>query len=798
MATQSQLPADNDAPPHGADSLVAATRRILEMIAAGASLTDILTNVCTAIDAQYPDMMSMVLLMDPDGRRMWVVAAPRVPADFVKAMSPVMLDPAASSCGTTTFHKERVISADIASDPLWVGRPWCGPALANNLRAAWSQPLLSRNNEPLGTFVFFHSTPRSPTPEELCFIGDAAQVAIIAIEGERARTALQKAVAELNEAQDCLRTMLDTIPTQAWSLNADGSIAYLNQRWHEYTGLSREEVFGSWKGVPGRVATAAELSQVMNHPDDVHTEERRQEILSPGKPGEFEQRQRRHDGEYRWFLIRMEPVHDEHGNIVRWYGTSTDIEDLKRAEAKLRQDEKELRGIVDAISQAIVVLSPEGRGLYANRSTLDYTGLTMEQLMTPDSNGNPTLFHPEDWARLQEERRQRLAKEEPFELEWRMRRKDGQFRWFLVRYYPLKDEQGQILRWYASGTDIDDRKRAEERMQNENLALREEIDRASMFEEIVGSSGALRRALAQVARVAAMDTTVLILGETGTGKELFARAIHRRSSRSARAFIRVNCAAIPQALIASELFGHEKGAFTGALSRRLGRFEAADGGTILLDEVAELPPETQVALLRVLQEREIERVGSSHPIPVDVRVLASTNRGLEPAVESGAFRQDLYYRLNVFPIHVPPLRERVGDIPLLVEYLVERYARSAGKSIRHISKRTLDRLQAYEWPGNVRELQNVIERAVVLCDGDTFAVDESWLKAPPSQQSRQPSQPLTTLAQGEKALIEAALAESKGRISGPNGAAARLGIPRQTLESKIKALRIDRLSHQKR
>jgi formate hydrogenlyase transcriptional activator len=346
--------------------------------------------------------------------------------------------------------------------------------------------------------------------------------------------------------------------------------------------------------------------------------------------------------------------------------------------------------------------------------------------------------------------------------------------------------------------DIDDRKRAEERMRNENLALREDIDRTSMFEEIVGSSPPLQRVLAQAAKVAKTDATVLILGETGTGKELVARAIHRRSGRSTRAFIRVNCAAIPPSLIASELFGHEKGAFTGALQRRLGRFEAADGGTIFLDEVGDLPPETQIALLRVLQEREIERVGSSQPIAVDVRVLAATNRDLDAAVASGAFRQDLYFRLNVFPIRMPPLRERADDIPVLVEYLVDRYARSAGKSIRDVKKQTLELLRAYDWPGNVRELQNVIERAVVLCEGETFVIDESWLKTPPSQPPKRTGRQVTTLAEGEKAMIEAALAEAHGRVSGPRGAAAKLGIPRQTLESKIKALQIDKLSHQGR
>ena len=362
----------------------------------------------------------------------------------------------------------------------------------------------------------------------------------------------------------------------------------------------------------------------------------------------------------------------------------------------------------------------------------------------------------------------------------------------------MREKHGQVFSWHAAGTDLDDRKRDAERIRNETLALREDIDRAAMFEEIIGSSPTLHRILAQVAKVAKTDSTVLLLGETGTGKELVARAIHKQSRRASRAFIRVNCAAVPSSLIASELFGHEKGAFTGALQRRLGRFEAADGGTIFLDEIGELPAETQIALLGVLQEREIERVGGSHPIPVDVRVVAATNRDLEAAMERGAFRQDLYYRLNVFPIRIPPLRERADDIPVLVEYLVERYATRAGKSIRNIKKQTLALFHAYDWPGNVRELQNVIERAVVLCEGETFSIDESWLKVNSGPPSEPKARRVKTLAQGEKELIEAALAASRGRIFGPSGAAAKLGIPRQTLESKIKALHIDKLSFRER
>ena len=316
--------------------------------------------------------------------------------------------------------------------------------------------------------------------------------------------------------------------------------------------------------------------------------------------------------------------------------------------------------------------------------------------------------------------------------------------------------------------------------------------RSAELDAIVGGSSALREVLQQVTLVAPTDATVLILGETGTGKELIARAIHSQSNRASRPFIRVNCAAIPSSLIASELFGHEKGAFTGALQRRLGRFEAAQGGTVFLDEIGELPLETQITLLRVLQEREFERVGSSQPISVDVRIIAATNRDLNAAIDGGAFRRDLFYRLNVFPIHVPALRERLEDMPQLVEHLLERYAGKIGKRFKVIKMNTIETLRAHDWPGNIRELQNVIERAVILCEGEAFSVDEKWLRREFSRGTT-PAVPLvTTIADRERELIEAALAESKGRIAGPAGAAARLGIPRQTLDSKIANLQISK------
>jgi formate hydrogenlyase transcriptional activator len=349
------------------------------------------------------------------------------------------------------------------------------------------------------------------------------------------------------------------------------------------------------------------------------------------------------------------------------------------------------------------------------------------------------------------------------------------------------------MRWYLSGTDIDDRKRAEERLRHENVALREEIDKASMFEEIVGTSPALQTVLSRLSKVAPTDSTVLITGETGTGKELVARAIHRRSHRSSRAFVSVNCAAIPRDLIASELFGHEKGAFTGATQRRLGRFELAEGGTIFLDEIGELPAETQIALLRVLQEHEFERVGGTRSIQTDVRVIAATNRDVLAAIAAGAFRSDLFYRLNVFPIEIPSLCERREDIPLLVEYFIDRYARKAGKNMLRVNRKTLDLLQSYPWPGNIRELQNVIERSVIVCETEDFSIDESWLSRQPAvTEPKGPVEFSEKLAAQEKEIIEAALRSSGGRVFGPSGAAARLGMPRSTLESKIRSLKINK------
>jgi PAS domain S-box-containing protein len=466
---------------------------------------------------------------------------------------------------------------------------------------------------------------------------------------------------------------------------------------------------------------------------------------------------------------------------------------LEKACESFNPSEAKLRTIIDTIPVIAWCALADGSNEFKNQRWHHYTGMPRE---AGRGWAWQAAIHPEDLNRLNKKWRADVAAGQAGEIESRLRRSDGEYRWFLCRYEPLRGEAGDVVNWYGINIDIDDLKRAEqklreseERLRNENVALREEIE-SSMFEEIVGSSEPMRQTLRQVAKVAPSDSTVLILGETGTGKELIARALHRRSQRAGKPFVRVNCAAIPQSLIASELFGHEKGAFTGALQRRVGRFESAHGGTLFLDEVGDLPAETQIALLRVLQEREIERIGSNHPISVDVRLIAATNRDLSDAVRWGAFREDLFYRLNVFPITLPPLRDRVADIPLLLEYFVGRFAKKAGKKISHINQRTLTMFKTYDWPGNIRELQNVVERGVILTEGDTFSVDESWFKRRPGE-SVTGLDGLPALAKREVEMIKTALAECDGRIAGRSGAAAKLKVPRQTLESKIRRFGMD-------
>jgi PAS domain S-box-containing protein len=563
--------------------------------------------------------------------------------------------------------------------------------------------------------------------------------------------------------------------TGSWAFNAAGF-----EQWSP-------ELFAIYGLDPHHKPPSTQEYLALVHPDDREFVAREiQTMLAEHRGCDFTKRIVRPDASIRHVRCVGAPATSA-GVFQGFVGTGIDVTEHEELTKALRKGHAELRQTLDFAPQLIAVFGPRRERLYANRTALEYFGVSLAEWRQSNMGSD---IHPDDAGRHKAQAERSLSIGLPCELELRVRSGDGSYRWFLARYNPVRDDEGQIIRLHVSGTDIDDRKRAEERLVQENVALREEVDKASMFEEIVGASAALKAVLTRVSKVAASDSTVLINGETGTGKELVARAIHRRSRRSSRAFVAVNCAAIPRDLIASELFGHEKGAFTGAMQRQLGRFELADGGTIFLDEVGEVSPDTQVALLRVLQEREFERIGGRQPVHVDVRVIAATNRDLAAAVASGTFRQDLFYRLNVFPLEMPPLRERREDIPVLVEYFIDRYARKAGKTIRRVNKRTLDRLQSYPWPGNVRELQNVIERSVIVCDTDEFTVDESWLSTAPAVES--PHALSSTLAGHEKAIIEDALRASGGRVFGPSGAAARLGIARSTLESKIRALGINK------
>jgi PAS domain S-box-containing protein len=608
-------------------------------------------------------------------------------------------------------------------------------------------------------------------------------------ERKQTEKALRRSEAYLAEAQRLSRT-----GSFGWNVST------AEHTWSDET----YRIFGYNRGT----TITLELVLQRTHPED---RERVWEVIdraSNGKIGfDIEHRLLMDNGSITFVRVVAHLLRDDDPDGLLFVGAVTDITDAKRSEEALRRSEGYLaegQRLTHTGSWAWNEIA--GQSVHWSQEHFRMFGFDPEKGIPSDQTFYQRIHADDrDWA-VHAFHKAMLQERSDFDLEYRIVLPGGAIRHVRSIGHPVFDSSGQFSEYVGTVMDITEQHEArtsletafgeiktlKDQLFKENIALREEIVQTSMFEEIIGESRALQAVLARVTKVAPTDSTVLVTGETGTGKELIARAIHKRSQRAARAFVSVNCAAIPTSLIASELFGHEKGAFTGATQRRLGRFELAEGGTIFLDEVGELPQETQIALLRVLQEREFERVGGNKVIGADVRVIAATNRDLQGAIDDGAFRGDLYYRLNVFPIEMPALRQRREDIPLLVEYFIDRYSSKAGKKIRGIEKSTLERLKSYPWPGNIRELQNVIERSIVLCESETFMVDESWLTVNCDEADRAPRMLLRIPPSDEKKAIEAALADAQGQVSGPTGAAAKLGIPPSTLDSKIRAFKINK------
>ncbi len=605
-------------------------------------------------------------------------------------------------------------------------------------------------------------------------------------ERRRAEEALQRSQAYLAEAQKLTHT-----GSWVWNVRTD-------------TLFWSQEVFRIYDYDPKQMAHPTWDFFERIHPEDrPRFEQRKKRLASAQKEwadSKIDFRIVLPDGTIKHLQSIAHPVIESGDEIV---GTVMDVTERICTEEKLRRSEADLleaQRISQTgswkldVSSGKVIVSPQIFRIFGVKPD--------EGMSTPEFWLNRN--HPEDAKRIQELFERSTIQKTNYDADYRIVLPDGSIKHLHAVGHPVLNESGDLVEFVGTAIDVTEQaqarielekafeqiKRLKDRLHDENQALREHIDRAFMFEDIVGSSPALQSVLSSIVKVAPTDSTVLITGETGTGKELIARAIHKHSQRSGQAFISVNCASIPSSLIASELFGHEKGAFTGAVQRRQGRFELAHSGTIFLDEVGELSAETQIALLRVLQERQFERVGGNRILTTDVRVIAATNRDLTAAIDAGTFRSDLFYRLNVFPIEVPPLRKRKEDIPMLVEYFVKRYAEKAGKQIRKIDNNTLELCQSYPWPGNIRELQNIVERSVILTSGDTFWIEKAWLAGPePARQEFAGPLP-DTLQNQEKVMIETALAECKGKVAGPGGAAAKLGIPRSTLDSKIKQLNI--------
>ena len=633
--------------------------------------------------------------------------------------------------------------------------------------------------------------------------------------------ALRTDIDDRKRVEEKLQQIVDVIPQLIKVTDAEGRVLYANQMLLEYTGGSLADL----KANDFRAKTV--------HPDDLERlRDERQTALVRGLPFELEQRLRRHDGQYRWFLLRHNPMRDERQNVLRWYATATDIDDRKKAEDRLQLlidvtnqvvSNLHLRDLLRAISgnirrvmqcdcvslalpnaenkqlQLNLLDFPEGKELLREEGVYSIEGSpygTVFRTMKPLALEQPFatwLDNPVVQSRISEG-----FKSLCFIPLMRRNRAIGALNLGRLRGDAFSEEDlyflGQVANQIAiaveNALEYREITKAKVRLAEQKIYLENEIRAEHNFEEIIGNSPRLKAVLDSVRIVAPVDSTVLIQGETGTGKELIARAIHNLSSRKSQAFVRVNCAAIPLGLLESELFGHERGAFTGAIAQRIGRFELAHKGTLFLDEVGDIPLQLQPKLLRVLQEQEFERLGSTRTQRVDVRVLAATNASFTQMVADKTFRSDLYYRLNVFPIDVPPLRDRRDDIPFLVCYFANKYARRMGKQIESIPNETMEALSRYSWPGNIRELQNLMERAVLLSDGPSLRVPladiliDSGLRAASAGNA---------LEQTDREQIVRALCESNWVVGGAGGAAARLGLKRTSLAYKMQKLGISRL-----
>lgn len=623
------------------------------------------------------------------------------------------------------------------------------------IRSFVGQPLAYRRKIIGALAVFSHLILREEDAVLLKYFADQVAVAITNVQLAEERDRLLE---ELRNREATHRSLIDDFPEAIFTIEQSGKFRSANKGGRDLLGCRAEDI------------TLLSI-------DDTYPEVQKVNFLETPEtamigPSRFERKFLRGDGKEIPVEVTLSPELPSGRQIV-----IRDISASKRSEAALVERYRILQQVVENLPHQIVLVHAQFDGGYRNRIAREYLGDVMP---TSSAECIKRHIHPDDADRCRKWI-QNLIDGHIAEIEHRIKGLNGQYRWFLQTATPVTTDNGEVLHWCLVQVDIEDRKGAQgsdKQLQEENVA---------MFESIIGNSSGLRETLNRVSRVAKTDSTVLVTGETGTGKELIARAIHNSSARAAHPFVSVNCAAIPRELITSELFGHEKGAFTGALKRRLGRFELAGRGTIFLDEIGELPPETQVILLRVLQEREFQRVGGNLSLKTDARVIAATHRDLPAAIAAGTFRADLFYRINVFPIHVPPLRERKEDIPLLAEHFIHRFATKMAKKINRIDANSLHQIQQHSWPGNIRELQNVIERSIIIGDTDEFILDETCvLRQTPTRAL--PSE----LVDQERNIIETALAESVGRVYGPSGAAAKLGIPPSTLDSKIKTLKIDK------